>query len=64
MTDTVVKIDVEGGRKSRLSPEVRRGLLGLGLGNTLEWYDWMVFGLLSAFIGPKFFPSQDPSPQR
>src|SRR5919198_899432 len=38
----------------------RRGMLGLGLGNTLEWYDWMVFGLLSAFLGPHFFPSTDP----
>lgn len=60
MTDTSVKTDAASGRQSRLSPEVRRGLLALGLGNTLEWYDWMVFGLLSAFIGPKFFPSQDP----
>ncbi|MHC6220846.1 MFS transporter [Arthrobacter sp. MMS24-S77] len=61
MTDTIVKNGSESARKSRLSPEIRRGLLGLGLGNTLEWYDWMVFGLLSAFIGPKFFPSQDPT---
>jgi MFS transporter, MHS family, alpha-ketoglutarate permease len=60
MTDTVVKTGAAAGQKPRLSPEVRRGLLALGLGNTLEWYDWMVFGLLSAFIGPKFFPSQDP----
>lgn len=60
MTDTSVKTGAASGRQSRLSPEVRRGLLALGLGNTLEWYDWMVFGLLSAFIGPKFFPSQDP----
>lgn len=60
MTDIFVKTDAASGRQSRLSPEVRRGLLALGLGNTLEWYDWMVFGLLSAFIGPKFFPSQDP----
>ncbi|MET4590794.1 MFS transporter [Arthrobacter sp. 754] len=60
MTDTVVKTGAASDRKPRLSPEVRRGLLALGLGNTLEWYDWMVFGLLSAFIGPKFFPSQDP----
>lgn len=37
----------------------RQGLLGLGLGNTLEWYDWMLFGLLSAFIGPHFFPDED-----
>lgn len=38
----------------------RRAMLGLGLGNTLEWYDWIVFGLLAAFIGPHFFASQDP----
>lgn len=38
----------------------RKGMLGLGLGNTLEWYDWMVFGLLSAYLGPHFFPSTDP----
>jgi MFS transporter, MHS family, alpha-ketoglutarate permease len=38
----------------------RRALLGLGLGNTLEWYDWMIFGLLAALIGPQFFPSTDP----
>jgi MFS family permease len=37
----------------------RRALIGLGLGNTLEWYDWMVFGLLAALIGPHFFPSDD-----
>jgi MHS family alpha-ketoglutarate permease-like MFS transporter len=37
----------------------RRALIGLGLGNTLEWYDWMIFGLLSALIGPQFFPNGD-----
>jgi MHS family alpha-ketoglutarate permease-like MFS transporter len=46
--------------RTRFTPVVRRGLLGLGLGNALEWYDWMIFGLLSAFIGPSFFPSSDP----
>ena len=30
---------------------LRRSMLGLGLGNTLEWYDWQVFGLLAATIG-------------
>ena len=34
---------------------LRRSMLGLGLGNTLEWYDWQVFGLLAATIGPQFF---------
>ncbi|MDV7085547.1 MFS transporter [Rhodococcus sp. IEGM 248] len=57
MLDTTVKAP---SRQQQLTPEVRKGLLGLGLGNALEWYDWMVFGLLSAFIGPNFFPSTDP----
>lgn len=35
-------------------------MLGLGLGNTLEWYDWMIFGLLATYIGPKFFVDRDP----
>ncbi|MFI5611634.1 MFS transporter [Amycolatopsis sp. NPDC051903] len=38
----------------------RRPLVALGLGGTLEWYDWQIFGLLSAFIGPEFFPGHDP----
>lgn len=37
-----------------------RAMLGLGLGNTVEWYDWVVFGLLASFIGPQFFEAQDP----
>jgi MFS transporter, MHS family, alpha-ketoglutarate permease len=47
-------------RPRDVTATTRRGMLGLGLGNTLEWYDWMVFGLLSAFLGPHFFPSEDP----
>lgn len=58
MIENMVNVDLSTSR--RFSPEVRRGLLGLGLGNALEWYDWMVFGLLSAFIGPNFFPDKDP----
>lgn len=36
----------------------RRAMLGLGLGNTLEWYDWQVFGLLAVTIGPHFFRNE------
>ncbi|WP_194420876.1 MFS transporter [Microbacterium abyssi] len=57
MTDTTVDTSRE---VRRLTPDAKRGLLGLGLGNTLEWYDWMIFGLLSAYLGPQFFPSDDP----
>jgi MFS transporter, MHS family, alpha-ketoglutarate permease len=38
----------------------RRAMLGLGLGNTLEWYDWQIFGLLAAYIGPSFFATTNP----
>jgi MHS family alpha-ketoglutarate permease-like MFS transporter len=36
----------------------RRAMLGLGLGNTLEWYDWVVFGLLAVTIAPHFFRNE------
>ncbi|WP_037067876.1 MFS transporter [Pseudonocardia acaciae] len=38
----------------------RRALLGLGLGNTVEWYDWQVYGLLASLMGPHFFPAAEP----
>lgn len=37
----------------------RRALLALGGGNAVEWYDWMVYGLLASSIGPQFFPATD-----
>lgn len=58
--DSAVTAQQETNNSKKFTPEVRKGLLGLGLGNALEWYDWMVFGLLSAFIGPNFFPNTDP----
>lgn len=44
----------------RQKPVNRRAMLGLGLGNTVEWYDWQVYGLLAALMGPHFFPATDP----
>jgi MHS family alpha-ketoglutarate permease-like MFS transporter len=41
-------------------PSDRRALLALGLGNTVEWYDWQAAGLLAALVGPHFFPATDP----
>lgn len=38
----------------------RRALIGLGLGQTLEFYDWTIFGLLASYIGPQFFAPGDP----
>jgi MHS family alpha-ketoglutarate permease-like MFS transporter len=35
----------------------RTTLLALGAGNLLEWYDWLVYGLLAPLLAPHFFPS-------
>jgi MFS transporter, MHS family, alpha-ketoglutarate permease len=34
--------------------------IALGGGVAVEWYDWSIYGLMSAFLGPHFFPSADP----
>jgi MFS transporter, MHS family, alpha-ketoglutarate permease len=39
---------------------LRRARVGVGLGNTLQVYDWVLFGLLSASIGPHFFATSEP----
>ncbi|MFJ8948920.1 MULTISPECIES: MFS transporter [unclassified Streptomyces] len=45
---------------ARVPVSTRRALLALGGGNAVEWYDWMVYGLLASSIGPQFFPSSNP----
>jgi MFS transporter, MHS family, alpha-ketoglutarate permease len=40
----------------------RRALTALGLGGTLEWYDWQIFGLLAAFLGPQSDGRGRPAP--
>ncbi len=57
---TTRDLTVQQGVAPGTGKATRRAMLGLGLGNTLEWYDWMIFGLLAAYIGPQFFPSDDP----
>lgn len=34
--------------------------IALGGGVAVEWYDWSIYGLMSAFLGPHFFPNVDP----
>jgi MHS family alpha-ketoglutarate permease-like MFS transporter len=59
-TSTVVDAHPDLAPKDPKSPATKRAMLGLGLGNTLEWYDWMIFGLLAAYLGPQFFAAQNP----
>ncbi len=36
-------------------------LAGGAVGNLIEWYDWTVYGLLSAVFAGQFFPAGDPT---
>jgi MHS family alpha-ketoglutarate permease-like MFS transporter len=40
---------------------MRKSLLAAGLGQALEWFDWLIFALLSAVISKQFFPPDDPA---
>ncbi|UXN74738.1 MHS family MFS transporter [Devosia sp. A8/3-2] len=39
----------------------RRALIGSAVGSTIEWYDYFLYGTMSAIVfGNLFFPSEDP----
>ncbi|MFM9370634.1 MFS transporter [Streptomyces sp. Da 82-17] len=39
----------------------RRTVLGTGIGNALEWYDWNIYAVFTPFFAPQFFPESDPA---
>lgn len=42
-------------------PTRRRALFGSAVGSAVEWYDYFLYGTMSALVfGPLFFPSDDP----
>lgn len=52
-----------GGQEDMLVPENerRRALFGSAVGSTIEWYDYFLYGTMSAIVfGRLFFPSADP----
>ncbi|MDT5013725.1 MAG: transporter, family, proline/betaine transporter [Mycobacterium sp.] len=40
-------------------PAVRKAIVGAVIGNTVEWYDFAIYGFLATFIADKFFPPGD-----
>jgi MFS family permease len=39
-----------------------RALLASGIGSTIEWYDFILYGTMAAIVfGPLFFPARDSS---
>jgi MHS family proline/betaine transporter-like MFS transporter len=46
--------------RRQAGPEVvRKAVRGAAIGNTVEWYDFAIYGFLATFIADKFFPSGD-----
>ncbi|AFM18443.1 sugar phosphate permease [Mycolicibacterium chubuense NBB4] len=41
------------------SAAIRRAVRGAAIGNTVEWFDFAVYGFLATYIADKFFPSGD-----
>jgi hypothetical protein len=41
--------------------QLRRALIASTVGTTIEWYDFLLYGTVSALVfGPLFFPQSDP----
>src|SRR5579885_1875943 len=41
--------------------QLRRALIASTIGTTIEWYDFLLYGTVSALVfGPLFFPKSDP----
>lgn len=51
---------IDGHRPPEAEPlAVRRAVRGASIGNTVEWFDFAVYGFLATYIAEKFFPSAD-----
>jgi MFS transporter, MHS family, proline/betaine transporter len=47
-------------RHKHVDPQVlRRAVRGAAIGNTVEWYDFAIYGFLATYIADKFFPPGD-----
>ncbi|OMH23325.1 MFS transporter [Tersicoccus phoenicis] len=44
-------------------PKLRRAVSGTVVGNTMEWYDFGIYGYLAVTMGQVFFPAEDPGAQ-
>lgn len=42
------------------SSDQRRVILGVGVGNALEWYDWTAYSIFATYFAHQFFHSADP----
>ncbi|GLB69132.1 MFS transporter [Arthrobacter mangrovi] len=56
-----VEPPVQGTEPAALSrSEKRRVILGVGVGNALEWYDWTAYSIFAAYFAGQFFLATNP----
>lgn len=63
MTTTTPSVEAPPDDPSALIPQAERirALVGSAVGSVVEWYDFFLYGTMSAIVfGPLFFPSDDP----
>jgi MFS transporter, MHS family, proline/betaine transporter len=46
-------------QESRDVSTSRAAVFALCLGNTVQWYDFALYGAFATIIGPVFFPTED-----
>lgn len=56
----------DGGTPAQPSPPARpvsrrRTVIGTGIGNAVEWYDWMIYATFAPFFASQLFNNQDPA---
>lgn len=49
------------GLTARQRAEARRSLVGTGVGNALEWFDWSIYATFAPFFAASFFDPEDPT---
>src|SRR5207247_10128986 len=58
---TTVDIPISGLSETEHRAQLRRALVASTVGTTIEWYDFLLYGTVSALVfGPLFFPQSDP----
>src|SRR5580693_482243 len=58
---TAGELAVTGLSETEHSAQLRRALIASTVGTTIEWYDFLLYGQVSALVfGPIFFPQSTP----
>jgi MHS family alpha-ketoglutarate permease-like MFS transporter len=56
-----VNVAMSQQKRAPSAAERRKSLRAIAIGNALEWYDWTIYGTLSAYLAVNFFSSSDPT---